>query len=89
MFIKGKYSVHWLKLCERYEIHKIIKLPFLSYKIGYMKPDDKIKYEPSKILFFDDNINNINADKKYSIPSIYINNGFKEVTKICDELILI
>ena len=52
---------------------------FLSYRIGWEKPDEKIfkyvteqlPYSKEEILFIDDKISNVNAVKEFGIKAIH------------------
>jgi putative hydrolase of the HAD superfamily len=56
-----------------------INYQFLSYRIGWEKPDEKIfkyvteqlPYSKEEILFIDDEISNVNAAKEFGIKAIH------------------
>ncbi|MBN2545316.1 MAG: HAD-IA family hydrolase [Spirochaetes bacterium] len=86
-------SLHWNKLIKKIKFIDLIKYKFLSYKIGFVKPDNKIykfvvkklQCKPEEIVYFDDNIINVEAAKKIGIKSYKVN-GLKELKKIINDL---
>jgi len=100
--LSEKYSIatlsntneaHWDKLCRVDNFDKLITNNFLSFKIGYMKPDkeiylkvlEKLNCDPDKIIFFDDSINNVEAARKVGMHSRLVN-GFADLKKQLAEL---
>ena len=63
---------------------------FLSYRIGWEKPDEKIfkyvteqlPYSKEEILFIDDKISNVNAAKEFGIKAIHFTDTSQFITDL-------
>jgi len=86
-------KLHWEIFQKKFKFINLIKNKFLSFEIGEIKPDEKIykfvieqlKCKPEEIIYFDDNIINVEAAKKIGIKSYKVN-GFIELKKILNDL---
>jgi len=86
-------KIHWKIFKRKFKFINLIKYKFLSFEIGEIKPDEKIykfvieklKCKPEEIIYFDDNIINVNAAEKIGIKSYKVN-GFIDLNKKINEL---
>lgn len=73
-------ELHWSRLCDDFYLDKIVDRSFLSFKIGFMKPDPEaynyvinaLSCEPCKIIFFDDNKVNVEAAKSAGMDAVHV-----------------
>jgi len=81
-------EIHWNRLCKENNFDKLITNNFLSFRTGYMKPDKEaylnvikeLNCKPDKIIFFDDNIINVEAARETGMNSMQVN-GFDDLKK--------
>jgi putative hydrolase of the HAD superfamily len=71
---------HWESLCGRYDIGRLFKRHFLSYKMGMMKPDRnafayvirELGCRPDEICFFDDTKVNVDMASELGINAYQV-----------------
>lgn len=86
-------SPQWEKLCGMSDIASLFKKLFLSFKTGYMKPDrgaylnvvSRTGCDPSQILFFDDNPDNVRGALDAGIEGVLVK-GFEDMRRIIKEM---
>ncbi|MCX7771747.1 MAG: HAD family phosphatase, partial [Clostridia bacterium] len=86
-------DIHWEGLLKQYPMDSYFDKLFLSYRIGLLKPDreifvhviDELKVSPSRILFFDDNLMNVEAARQAGIEAFRVK-GPKEIKSKLREL---
>jgi len=79
-------SIHIKDVSERaarmgHDFLSLFQIPFFSYELGYMKPDENFYHEVLKrgnlkaeeTVFIDDNFENIESAKKVGIQTIWLN----------------
>lgn len=79
--------LHWPEVSENMALGRYFKHPLISYQIGMMKPDaeifeyavQKTGYQPSRILFFDDNEINVQSAQRCGLTALYVR-GPEEAT---------
>ena len=82
-------SIHWKRITTVFNLNKYIPNNFPSHITGFVKPDrnayenilKKMKSEPDQVIFFDDNIHNINTAKEIVMKSHQVD-GISEVIDI-------
>ena len=73
-------ELHWSRFIEEFEIHKYFDHLFASHLLKAAKPDiesfhqvlDSLKVAPDKVLFFDDNSDNISSAKRVGINAVLV-----------------
>lgn len=86
-------EIHWNKLCDVNKIEKYFTKCFPSHIIHKVKPDSdafsfaikSLNVDPSKIAFFDDMEENIEAARKMGIDA-FLSKGFDELCEKLNEL---
>jgi glucose-1-phosphatase len=79
-------AIHIREVSERaallgHDFLALFKIPFLSYEMGLMKPDENFYHEvlrkgdllPEETIFIDDNFDNIESAGKVGIETIWLN----------------
>lgn len=79
-------AIHVREICRRadtlgYDFLSLFRIPFLSYEMGFMKPDEHFYQEAlrqgdmiaEESLFIDDNADNIRAASSVGIQTIWLN----------------
>jgi len=82
-------ELHWPRIIEEFNVENYFEQIFASHQMKMVKPDlvifqdviSKLKVEPEKILFLDDNLRNIEASKKLGINGHHVK-GFKQTCQI-------
>jgi putative hydrolase of the HAD superfamily len=86
-------ELHWPRITIEFEISNYFEQIFASHRLQKAKPDleifehvvSELKVEPSKILFLDDNRNNVTASKKLGIHGFHAN-GIKQVQQTLSDV---
>ena len=89
-------EIHWDRICAGNKFSSLFHRHFLSHDIGMVKPDKEaylyvikeLGLSPEKILFFDDNEQNIDVAKEVGMQAIRVK-GFVELKSKLEELGLI
>jgi putative hydrolase of the HAD superfamily len=84
--LSNSNTLHWNEFVQNWNLKTYFDYTFASHEIGFVKPDKEIfvyvlnylNLKPEDILYFDDNILNIEATKNLGINSI-LTKGFSEV----------
>jgi HAD superfamily hydrolase (TIGR01509 family) len=86
-------ELHWPRITNEFEIAKYFEHFFASHRLQKAKPDfeifehvvSELKVEPEKILFLDDNQNNVTVSKKLGIHGFHAS-GIKQVQQILSDV---
>ena len=78
-------ELHWKALCADHGFDSIVKRNFLSFQIGFMKPDKEafekvikgLGCEPGEILFFDDSPQNVEGARAAGMQAVHVT-GFED-----------
>lgn len=72
--------IHWENLCNRFQINQFFHHNFPSHVIGRVKPEidtfsfvvNQLESPPERIIFFDDNAENIHYAKQVGIHAFHV-----------------
>lgn len=90
--LSNSNPVHWERIVSL-GVGDRFTAPLLSHELGCVKPDPKcfalaierLSLEPSEILFFDDNAENVQAARRCGIQA-FVSTGIDEASRVLAEL---
>ncbi|MFA0810210.1 HAD-IA family hydrolase [Microbulbifer epialgicus] len=86
-------EIHWSRITEEFQAPCYFDSIIASHQVGMAKPDvrffqyaiEKFAIHPNKIMFMDDNIENVAAASRVGINS-YLTRGFLEVVALLSKV---
>ena len=73
-------ALHWPRIVDEFDLPGKVERVFASHQLGMIKPDTEIYHhvlaqlevEPQRVLFFDDNLNNIDTARQLGIQGLQV-----------------
>lgn len=91
--LSNSNQLHWPRLMEEFGLAKYFDHIFASHHMNMAKPDleifeaviEGLNVKPNEILFFDDNLNNVEASKKVGINAYRVS-GVQQVSNVLESV---
>lgn len=91
--LSNSNELHWPRLMEEFGLAKYFDHIFASHHMNMAKPDleifeaviEELNVKPNEILFFDDNLNNVEASKKVGINAYHVI-GVQQVSNVLESV---